>query len=44
MGRRAQPCADLPAASVHLEDGEGHLSVGLSKLDAMLDELLTAAG
>jgi pimeloyl-ACP methyl ester carboxylesterase len=34
----------LPAASVHLEAGEGHLSVGLGKLDAMLDELVTAAG
>jgi len=34
----------LPAASVHLEDGEGHLSVGLGKLDAMLDELVAAAG
>lgn len=34
----------LPAASVHLEDGEGHLSVGLGKLDAMLDELVETAG
>ena len=34
----------LPAASVHLEEGEGHLSVGLGKLDAMLDELVKAAG
>ena len=33
----------LPAASSHLEDGEGHLSVGLGKLDAMLDELVKAA-
>jgi pimeloyl-ACP methyl ester carboxylesterase len=33
----------LPAASVHLEDGEGHLSVGLGQLDAMLDELVKAA-
>jgi pimeloyl-ACP methyl ester carboxylesterase len=33
----------LPAASVHLEDGEGHLSVGIGKLDAMLDELVKAA-
>lgn len=33
----------LPTASVHLEEGEGHLSVGLGKLDAMLDELVTAA-
>jgi pimeloyl-ACP methyl ester carboxylesterase len=34
----------LPAASVHLEEGEGHLSIGLGKLDAMLDELVKAAG
>ncbi len=34
----------LPAASAHLEDGEGHLSVGLGKLDAMLDELVAASG
>jgi pimeloyl-ACP methyl ester carboxylesterase len=34
----------LPSASAHLEDGEGHLSVGLGKLDAMLDELVIAAG
>jgi len=33
----------LPAASAHLEDGEGHLSVGLGKLDTMLDELVKAA-
>src|SRR5215469_10402702 len=33
----------LPAASAHLEDGEGHLSVALGKLDAMLDELVKAA-
>jgi pimeloyl-ACP methyl ester carboxylesterase len=33
----------LPAASAHLEEGEGHLSVGLGKLDAMLDELVKAA-
>jgi pimeloyl-ACP methyl ester carboxylesterase len=33
----------VPSASVHLEDGEGHLSVGLGKLDAMLDELVDAA-
>ena len=30
----------LPAASAHLEDGEGHLSVGLGKLDTMLDEVV----
>jgi len=36
--------AGLPAAVTHLEEGEGHLSVGLGKLDAMLDELVKAAG
>src|SRR5215469_1726341 len=34
----------LPAASAHLEEGEGHLSVALGQLDAMLDELLELAG
>lgn len=34
----------LPGASAHLEEGEGHLSVGLGALDRMLDELLGAAG
>jgi pimeloyl-ACP methyl ester carboxylesterase len=29
----------LPAASVHLEPGEGHLSIGIGSLDRMLDEL-----
>lgn len=33
----------LPHASVHLEEGEGHLSVGLGALDRMLDELVAAA-
>lgn len=33
----------LPDPSVHLEEGEGHLSVGLGKLDVMLDELVKAA-
>jgi pimeloyl-ACP methyl ester carboxylesterase len=33
----------LPAAAAHLEEGEGHLSVGLGKLDTMLDELVKAA-
>ena len=33
----------LPAASAHLEAGEGHLSIGLGKLDTMLDELVKAA-
>jgi len=32
----------LPAASAHLEEGEGHLSVGLGALDRMLDELVSA--
>jgi pimeloyl-ACP methyl ester carboxylesterase len=35
--------SQIPTASVHLEDGEGHLSVALGKLDAMLDELVEAA-
>jgi pimeloyl-ACP methyl ester carboxylesterase len=35
--------SQLPAASAHLEEGEGHLSVGLGALDRMLDELLSAA-
>ncbi len=30
----------LPRVSAHLLDGEGHLSVGLGALDAMLDELV----
>jgi pimeloyl-ACP methyl ester carboxylesterase len=34
--------ARLPGASVHLEQGEGHLSVGLGALDRMLDELVGA--
>jgi pimeloyl-ACP methyl ester carboxylesterase len=34
--------ARLPAARAHLEDGEGHLSVGLGALDRMLDELAAA--
>jgi pimeloyl-ACP methyl ester carboxylesterase len=29
-------------ASAHLEEGEGHLSVGLGALDRMLDELVSA--
>jgi pimeloyl-ACP methyl ester carboxylesterase len=32
----------LPGASAHLEEGEGHLSVGLGALDRMLDELVGA--
>ncbi len=34
----------LPDAVAHLEEGEGHLSVGLGKLDPMLDEFVKAAG
>jgi pimeloyl-ACP methyl ester carboxylesterase len=34
----------LPQASVHLEQGEGHLSIGLGALDRMLDELIAASG
>jgi pimeloyl-ACP methyl ester carboxylesterase len=36
--------SQLPGASVHLEEGEGHLSVALGALDRMLDELLSEAG
>jgi len=32
----------LPAASAHLQQGEGHLSVGLGAIDRMLDELIAA--
>jgi pimeloyl-ACP methyl ester carboxylesterase len=35
--------AHLPQATVHLERGEGHLSIGLGALDRMLDELVGAA-
>jgi pimeloyl-ACP methyl ester carboxylesterase len=34
----------VPGALVHLEDGEGHLSVGVGSLDRMLDEILVVAG
>ena len=34
--------SQLPGASVHLEEGEGHLSVALGALDRMLDELVSA--
>jgi hypothetical protein len=34
----------VPGASVHLEEGEGHLSVGIGALDRMLDELVALAG
>lgn len=32
--------SSLPGARVHLEDGEGHLSIGVGALDRMLDELV----
>jgi pimeloyl-ACP methyl ester carboxylesterase len=35
--------ARLAGASVHLEQGEGHLSVGIGALDRMLDEFVSAA-
>jgi pimeloyl-ACP methyl ester carboxylesterase len=34
--------SQLPGASAHLEEGEGHLSVGLGSLDRMLDQLVGA--
>ncbi len=34
--------SQLPHASVHLEAGEGHLSIGLGALGRMLDELVEA--
>ena len=34
----------LPGAYVHLEQGEGHLSIGLGAIDRMLDELVDLAG
>jgi pimeloyl-ACP methyl ester carboxylesterase len=36
--------AHVPGASAHLEQGQGHLSVGIGALDRILDELLTTAG
>jgi len=33
----------VPGAAVHLLEGEGHLSIGVGALDAMLDELVGAA-
>jgi pimeloyl-ACP methyl ester carboxylesterase len=36
--------SQLPHASAHLEDGEGHLSVGIGAVDAMFDELVAIAG
>ena len=34
--------SQLPGAAVHLEEGEGHLSVAVGALDRMLDELVNA--
>jgi pimeloyl-ACP methyl ester carboxylesterase len=34
----------VPGVAAHLEDGEGHLSIGIGALDRMLDELLSVAG
>jgi len=34
----------LPAASAHLEAGEGHMSIELGAIDRMLDELTLTAG
>jgi pimeloyl-ACP methyl ester carboxylesterase len=36
--------SQIPGVSAHLEQGEGHLSVGIGALDRMLDELVAAAG
>jgi pimeloyl-ACP methyl ester carboxylesterase len=36
--------SQLPDASVHLEEGEGHLSLVLGALDRMLGELVSAGG
>jgi pimeloyl-ACP methyl ester carboxylesterase len=33
----------LPAATTHLEHGEGHMSIALGSLDRMLDELVAVA-
>ena len=34
--------SNVPGVTAHLEDGEGHLSVGVGALDRMLDELVEA--
>jgi pimeloyl-ACP methyl ester carboxylesterase len=34
----------VPGASVHLEEGEGHLSIAVGAIGRMLDELVAAAG
>jgi len=36
--------SQLPEAHVHLESGEGHLSVAIGAKDRMLDELVSASG
>jgi pimeloyl-ACP methyl ester carboxylesterase len=36
--------SQIPGVSAHLEEGEGHLSVGIGALDRMLDELVAAGG
>ena len=35
--------ANVPGVRAHLEDGEGHLSVGVGALERMLDELVATA-
>jgi pimeloyl-ACP methyl ester carboxylesterase len=35
--------AHVPGATVHLEEDEGHLSIGVGAMDRMLDELVAAA-
>jgi len=32
----------IPGAHAHLEEGEGHLSVGVGAIDQMLDEVIAA--
>jgi pimeloyl-ACP methyl ester carboxylesterase len=34
----------VPGVAAHLEEGEGHLSIGIGAIDRMLDELLSAVG
>jgi len=36
--------SQLPGGSAHLEQGEGHLSLGLGAIDRMLDELVMVSG
>jgi len=36
--------ARIPGVTAHLEQGEGHLSVGIGALDRMFDELVAAGG